>query len=524
MIHLFAFLLAQVFFPPVLPGILNTTFPVPNSSSTIVIFGDSLGAGRYGPTSCVSAANSPASVAPASLTGTCWPDKIGAFYGAHVINLAVGGSPLTNVGPGGAGQGILRYNASYTCPSQSTSPTSGLQNNCNAGTVPALDSLVGPNTFLIDCYFGHNDNFYNSPGAFYSAFLSAQQTVINDSIVHGQPSNQVMFMGSFGGGNGGQNNTGRFADSVTSKANAYEASLIGARFVNVQTPLTTSVINDNSQSIFYDSIHPNDATNCVGAGCLGGSAVIASAVESPSDFSAAFYAAAYALAGELAINQTTPTFDASGNLVLPSGSSLQSGNTIIGAASSVIDVVLNLIGSGTHWLQFNGHNTLGFDTANLLIRQPTNSGGTYFQTSGGTNVMHFTTSDMILDNGGAFTGSGFAYGTSIVDPGTAVITGAISANGGLYGDGGTVLTYPWHPSSAPSCTISAGGSGCNVVVTIPHSGMVCNANAQGSGSLLGGIGYDIQVPASSGTSQIIYYVATAAIAGGGTVNFSVTCN
>lgn len=500
-------------FQPYAQPILNTTFPVPDSSSTILVFGDSLAACRYGPTSCVSAANAPASVAPASCTGTGWPDLICAFYGAHIVNLAVGGSPLTNVGPAGDGAGILRYNASYVCPAQSTSPTSGLQNNCNAGTYPALDSFCGPNVFPVMGYFGHNDNFYNWANVDYVTYSSNLETIDNDLIAHGCPANQFIFLGSFKGGRGSSTNQYSYSDLLTTMANAVEAARIGGRFVDVMTPLSTNVLNSNSSSVFYDSIHPNDATNCIGVGCLGGSEVIAAAIEAPPAIPAAMYAAAYGVMGAMGINLGIPFFDTNGDLSLPSGSSIIMGSSTLGANSIQENGNINIIPANNCY-QGGSNPMLCFDTANTVIKAATGGGTVVFQKADGTNVMWFSsggqfqmlsTAGMDLDHG------------SIINIDTMV-----TANG-LYSDGGTVQAYPWHPASAPTCTIAAAGTTCTTGnISMPHSTMVCSANVQGTSPPAGVVG-EVDVSAPGSTETITYTLSSAWVAGG-TITFNMTCD
>lgn len=377
-------------------GLVPAPVPTPNSSSTIITFGDSLAYGATGPTSCKSAQNQPNSVAAASLTGTCWSDLIGASYGAHVINLGVGGALLTS-GPGSA---ISRYNASYTCTSGGApSPTSGLFSICNQGqTLPALDSLVGPNTFVILQQSGHNDAKAAPLQAFYSVALADYLTIANDLIAHGQPANQIIFTGAPMGGPPPGNYSGsanwpsgnydvQMTQDLAYTAAAASASLqVGASFVDMFVPFSTAV--NYPGSVLYDALHPNDSTNCSGSGCSGGSAVWATQIENVVGSTANTYQGAYAILGGLFLHGNMPMYDSTGNnLLLGSGQGTSTSAGIISTVTSPgVPFVFNATGasvpadlvdfqiSGTTVLNWNKSSGMT-DNGNFTL--PNNSGSSY---------------------------------------------------------------------------------------------------------------------------------------------------
>lgn len=85
---------------------------------------------------------------------------------------------------------------------------------------------------------------------------------------------------------------------------------------------------------------------------------------------------------------------------------------------------------------------------------------------------------------------------------------------------GPNVSYPWRPAVAPTCTVGAGGTTCNVAVTLPTTGMVCTANVTGT-ALLGGLIAEVEVSISGTTETITYN--TPVWAAGGAVTFQNVC-
>lgn len=483
----------------------------PNSSSTIIGFGDSTTWGAYGPTSCVSAQNAPSSVASGSLTGNCWLDKIGAYYGAHVIDLGWGGTELlTDVGqPGSAG--IHRYNNSATCPAQGSSPTSGLNNNCNPGTVPALDSLVGPNTWVYFAYNGINDGGDNPNVSNYQAFLSAVQTIVNDLVVHGQPINQIVGVGA----PMGNTSQGSFFNGYSlfylpyTGALAYVAMSDGFPFVDLWNYVATQPRTPGPNSYYYDSTHFNNSGHALEAQALEatpGSTTLQS-------MQAAVYAGAYTIVGSIYNALKSPMFaNGSGALNLPFGSYLQVGNTTINNGGQY----------------YNSSLMYGTDNTNALIRPAISTGGVFFQNpTGPANLGHIDVNGFHTDTGmanqcytagattlcqsalnvsgtGAFSGAvtGASYTGGPVGGTTGTFSGALKTQSSYvaptYNESGTVLATAttWHETLYHAAGITANGS-CGVnnlcagtpqSVTFTGAGAFASAptSCQIAGTTLGG--------------------------------------
>lgn len=107
------------------------------------------------------------------------------------------------------------------------------------------------------------------------------------------------------------------------------------------------------------------------------------------------------------------------------------------------------------------------------------------------------------------------------------IEGTLNAEQGIFAGppATSVQTYPWHPTTAPSCTIGTGGTTCTTSnLTLPAAGMQCTANPVGSGTI-GGVGQfalGITYPTTSTFNITATFVTT--LVSGGTDTFSTICN
>lgn len=473
----------------------------PNSSATIIGWGDSTTWGAYGPTSCVSAQMAPTSVAPGSLTGNCWLDKIGSHYGAHVINLGWGGTALMSdlsAGPGG----ITRYNHSETCLAQGASPTSGLNTNCNPGTVPALDSLVGPNTWVYWAYNGINDSDTAENKSNYNQFLVDVQAIVNDLVSHGQPLNQIVFVGAPRGNTSNGANYNQYATGYLpyTGALAYAAVLYGSPFVDLWNYTALQADPPGPASFYYDSTHFNNS----------GHALEASALESTpgsttlQGIQAAIYAGAYTTIGALYNELGEPQFSLNGDLYLPFGASFRAEGMSFGP-------------TGVKWDPGSGLvRILETDGTNSLMAPPSAGGADYFQGIGPVNYAHIDHNGVTADQG-CFIAVGIPNSTlcpgllTMAGPGdfsggltatTGTFSGALKTQtsyvGATYNESGTVLATAttWHETLYHAAGITANGS-CGVnnlcagtpqSVTFSGSAAFASAptNCQIAGTTLGG--------------------------------------
>jgi len=443
-------------------NVRGKSVPVPTSSSTIIGFGDSITYGAYGPTSCVSAQNQPSSVAAASLTGTCWLDQIGSHYGAHVINLGVGGTLLIS----GSGSGISRYNAPYTCPSQSTSPTSGLPQNCKPGTIPAIDSLVGANTFVYFAYSGVNEASTFPNVSDYPTFQSDVATIINDLIAHGQPANQIVFVGAlrgntaYGSITGGNFNSYAYQYLPYTAALAMQSIALGGSFVDMWNPIATT---SNPGSYFYDSIHLNDS----------GSSLAATTIESVVGNQANTYAGAYAVLGALYAYNGAPQFDSNGDLAIPFGSSFNAENMTYGPTG----------------VKYSSSFLLAPDNTNTILRGNGSTGSVYIQDKTPTNIAHFDSSGITIDNGCLIVGSSNFCSSTASSPGISTI----------YQDG-TQLTSSPHFESKRAFTISSGAT-TTVTFGLPYnSNPACTVTSHNDSTT-----YPLNIKNNTTTTNAVFF-------------------
>jgi len=110
--------------------------------------------------------------------------------------------------------------------------------------------------------------------------------------------------------------------------------------------------------------------------------------------------------------------------------------------------------------------------------------------------------------------------------GNMTICSALGIPNGLVA-GATNLqkVWPWHPPTAPNCTIGAGGTTCTTAAFTPPAGgsntsVVCTANVRGTSVSTGGPG-EVRVSAPGATDTVTY--TTGVIAGGAVITFNVTC-
>lgn len=244
------------------PLFANIAPVAPTSSNTLIIVGDSLGYGAYGPTSCVSATNQPNLVTAANLTGTCWADRVGHFYGSSVINLAVGGSTLTTIG---YAPGITRLTTPFVC---ATPQGTG---NCNVGqTLPALNTFSGSSYFVMMQFAGVNDAGATPTGpTIFNTYLANMQTMAATFIADGIPASHILFLS----GPKSCATSFEFVWVDYSTANYAVARNIGSQYADVYGYQNTFFVSLGEptycSTYMYVDPHPNDA----------GSALWAQAVE-----------------------------------------------------------------------------------------------------------------------------------------------------------------------------------------------------------------------------------------------------
>jgi hypothetical protein len=102
-------------------------------------------------------------------------------------------------------------------------------------------------------------------------------------------------------------------------------------------------------------------------------------------------------------------------------------------------------------------------------------------------------------------------------------TTATRFSNGLFSVASNVQVFPWHPATAPTCTIGLGGTTCTTSsFTPPSASNVCTANAQGT-TPPGGVVGETTVSAP-GATDTVTYTSVSAIGGGAVVTFNVTCD
>jgi len=200
-------------------------------------------------------------------------------------------------------------------------------------------------------------------------------------------------------------------------------------------------------------------------------------------------------------------------------------DTNLGSVAMCAGLQTNSVGA--NYLNMRGNSILSIGTTGVDgggVSWGTTGGGIAQLSSGGSGASPGSCGPWSL---GLQAGPSNLCGGS---SGSVIVTGLLYNSNGITSDTGVTVSRPWHPLTAPSCSIAPGGTTCTALFTTQNPDLFCSANVQGTAPPASPITGEVNVlpppapPIVGGYGFSVTYTLASVWTAGGTVTFNVTCD